>query len=198
MQKPESSSSLQYRTLDLKRRLASVFFFNEPALADKRPEATVTIRAIIDRLEEDEFVINRQTNYIELTALIMMLSTALGDASRDAVATTPERSHDFDTEVDELADGMMSMLTRVLPQSHGIRVECMEARTAMEMVRERLLYQVRTRKKPRITGILLHEKGSGEARYLPQQQGFMKGFLKKGKAGGGDMGKAGVKRELMA
>lgn len=198
MQKPESSSSLQYRTLDLKRRLASVFFFNQLALSDKQPEDTVTIRAVIDRLEDDPFIINSRTNYVELTGLIMMLSAALGDASRDTVATTAERSREFDAEVDELADSLMGMLSRVMPQNHGIRVECIEARTALEMVRERLLYQVRTRKKPRITGILLHEKGSEEADYLPRQQGFMKGFLKKKKVGSGDAVRPSIETEMVA
>lgn len=112
---------------------------------------------------------------------MMMLNIALGDASSQRVATTsPESCQDFDAEVDELAEGVKSMLTRVAPQNKGIHVSRIEAKSAMEMIRERLLYQVRTRPKPKIQGIRLDE--SEQDKSVPKQQDFMKGFfLKKGK-----------------
>lgn len=135
---------------------------------------------MIDRLEENPFIINAKTDYRELHALIMLLNIALGDASSQQIATNPESCQDFDAEVDELAEGIKSMLTRVAPQNKGIHVTRIEAKSAMEMLRERLLFQVRTKPKPKIQGIRLDEPE--EDINMPRQQDFMKGFfLKKGK-----------------
>lgn len=157
-----------------------MFFFDDLARADKKPEDTVNIRAVVDRLEDTPFMINTHTNYTELHALMMTLNIALGDASRSQIATTPEASRDFDAQVDELAEGIKSMLTRIAPQSKGIHVQRIDAKSAMEVIRERLLYQVRTRQKPKIQGIRLDEPEEDYS--VPKQQDFMKGyFLKKGK-----------------
>lgn len=168
---------LQTRTLDLKRRLASVFFFDDLQRADKKPEDTVHIRAIIDRLEGDEFQINHNTDHQELGALMMMLNVALGDASKRA-ETTEKSTSSFDAEVDELAEGLKSMLTRVAPLNKGIHVSRIEAKNVMELIRERLLYQVRIKSVPkiRIFGKLEDEDAS-----KPRQRDFMKGFLSKKK-----------------
>lgn len=168
---------LQTRTLDLKRRLASVFFFDDIQRADKKPEDTVHIRAIIDRLEGDEFQINQNTDYQELGALMMMLNAALGDASKRA-ETTEKSTSSFDAEVDELAEGLKSMLTRVAPLNKGIHVSRIEAKNAMELIRERLLYQVRIKNVPKIR---IFGKLEDEDTSVPRQRDFMKGFLSKKK-----------------
>ncbi|KAH8745197.1 hypothetical protein F5883DRAFT_587892 [Diaporthe sp. PMI_573] len=182
--------SLQTRTIDLKRRLASVFFFDDLQRADKRPEDTVNIRAVIDRLEEaDEFQINQDTDYHEFEALMMMLNAALGDASRQD--DRAERSAvSFDAEVDELAEGLKSMLTRVAPLNRGLHVSRIEAKNAMELLRERLLYQVRIKAVPK-KNIFGLQQDLEEDVSLPKQRDFMKGFLKKEKRG------PGVKQEVV-
>lgn len=176
--------ALQTRTLDLKRRLASVFFFDDLHRADKRPEDTVNIRAVIDRLEEaDEFQINQDTDYHEFEALMMMLNAALGDASRQD--DRAERSTvSFDAEVDELAEGLKSMLTRVAPLNRGLHVSRIEAKNAMELIRERLLYQVRIKAVPK-KNIFGLQVDAEEDASLPKQRDFMKGFLKKNNRGSG-------------
>lgn len=176
VQVPEPPADLQRRTLDLKRRLASVFFFDELSRADKKPEATVNIRAVIDRLDDPQFTINAETDYRELAALMLLLNIALGDASSTEI--TPEMSKDFDADVDELTASMKSMYTRVMPQSHGIHVSRIEAKSAMELIRDRLVYQLRTKKKPKIADLIPTEE---EDPSLPQQQLFMKGFLQQRK-----------------
>ncbi|KAG6367273.1 hypothetical protein INS49_001460 [Diaporthe citri] len=176
--------AFQTRTLDLKRRLASVFFFDDLHRADKRPEDTVNIRAVIDRLEEaDEFQINQDTDYHEFEALMMMLNAALGDASRQD--DRAERSAvSFDAEVDELAEGLKSMLTRVAPLNRGLHVSRIEAKNAMELIRERLLYQVRIKAVPKKNIFGLQDDAEEDAS-LPKQRDFMKGFLKKNNRGPG-------------
>lgn len=169
------SIHLQARTLDLKRRLASAYFFDDLQRADKRPEDTVHIRAVIDRLEGDEFQINQNSDYQELGALMMMLNVALGDASKH-VEMTGQSAINFDAEVDELAEGLKSMLTRVAPLNKGIHVFRIEAKNAMELIRERLLYQVRIKNVPKI-GVF--GRVEDEDSSLPRQRDFMKGFLKK-------------------
>lgn len=131
---------------------------------------------------------------------MMMLNIAVGDASSQRIATSPESCQDFDAEVDELAEGVKSMLTRVAPQNKGIHVSRIEAKSAMEMLRERLLFQVRTKPKPKIQGIRLDEPE--EVISVPRQQDFMKGFfLKKGKkmAGlDGELVQPSIETELAA
>lgn len=146
----------------------------------------MTIRAVIDRLEEDEFQLNADTDFKELHALMMMLNVALGDASKHRVSVplatttaTGERerdlSADFDAEVDELAENMKSMVTRVAPLSKGIHVSRIETKNAMELLRERLLYQVRIRPVPKIK---MFEEGMNEDdTSLPKQRDFMKQFF---------------------
>ncbi|KAI3397345.1 hypothetical protein diail_11003 [Diaporthe ilicicola] len=169
--------SLQTRTIDLKRRLASVFFFDDLQRADKRPEDTVNIRAVIDRLEEaDEFQINQDTDYHEFEALMMMLNAALGDASRHD-DRTDKSAVSFDAEVDELAEGLKSMLTRVAPLNRGLHVSRIAAKNAMELIRERLLYQIRIKAVPKI-GIFGIQDDAEDAS-LPKQKEFMKGFFLK-------------------
>lgn len=181
LQLPNSPVELQRRTLDLKRRLASVFFFDDLKRADKKPEETINIRAIIDRLEEDEFQLNMETDYKELHALMMMLNVALGDASGHRVPTAG-LIKDFDAEVDELAESMKSMLTRVAPLNKGIHVSRIEAKNAMELIRERLLYQLRIKPVPKIKMFEMDEVEDDAS--LLRQQEFMKGlFLKRGKNG---------------
>lgn len=176
--------ALQTRTLDLKRRLASVFFFDDLQRADKRPEDTVNIRAVIDRLEEaDEFQINQGTDYHEFEALMMMLNAALGDASRQH-DRAEKSAVSFDAEVDELAEGLKTMLTRVAPLNRGLHVSRIEAKNAMELLRERLLYQVRIKPIPKKNIFGVHEDVE-EDMSLPKQRDFMKGFLKK--KGGSDI-----------
>lgn len=172
-----------------------MLFFDDLIRADKRPEDTINIRAVIDRIEDKPFIINAHTDYRELSALMMMLDIALGDASKQRIVTTPELSKDFDAQVDELAEGLKSMLTRVAPQNKGIHVSRIEAKSAMEMIRERLLYQVRSKKKPKIQGIRLDD--TEEDASVPKQQEFMKGFfLKKGKKAVGFQGKEMVRTSI--
>lgn len=149
----------------------------------------MTIRAVIDRLEEDEFQLNAETNFKELHALLMMLNVALGDASKHRVPVPlinppnltgdreRELSGDFDAEVDELAESMKSMMTRVAPLSKGIHVSRIEAKNAMELIRERLLYQVRIRPIPKINIFEKMKKEDEDDKSLPKQQDFMKSFF---------------------
>ncbi|KAJ4386654.1 hypothetical protein N0V93_009552 [Gnomoniopsis smithogilvyi] len=190
VQVPEPPADLQRRTLDLKRRLASVFFFDELSRAEKKPEDTVNIRAIIDRLDDPQFTISAETDYRELAGLMLLLNIALGDAASAKV--TPEMCKDFDADVDELTASMKSMYTRVMPQSHGIHVSRIEAKSAMEMIRDRLVYQLRTKKKPRIADMIPADE---EDPSLPKQQMFMKGFLQQRKM---DKAMPSIETEMMA
>ncbi|KAJ0123381.1 hypothetical protein J7T55_011846 [Diaporthe amygdali] len=170
------SVSLQTRTLDLKRRLASVFFFDDLQRADKRPEDTVNIRAVIDRLEADEFQLNSNTDYNEFEALMMLLNAALGDASRQD-DRTGRSAASFDAEVDELAENLKGMLTRVSPLNRGLHVSRIEAKNAMELIRERLLYQIRIKDVPKKSIFGTQEEAEDSS--LPKQRDFMKGFFLK-------------------
>lgn len=124
---------------------------------------------------------------------MLTLNIALGDASRSQISTTPEARRDFDTQVDELAEGIRSMLSRIAPQSKGIHVQRIDAKSAMEVIRERLLYQIRTQQQPKEQGIGLVEPEEDYS--VPKQQNFMKGyFLKKGKK---DVVRSSIETEMV-
>lgn len=156
--------------------------------ADTRPEDTVTIRAVVDRLEEDEFQLNAETDFSELKALLLLLNIALGDASKHRVSipltvTTSALTGDqqlcqnFDFEVDELAKSMQNMAARVAPLSKGIHVPRIEAKNAMELIRERLLYQVRIRPLHKYQTFADDDNDNDIS--LPKQQSFMREFFSK-------------------
>lgn len=145
---------------------------------------------MIDRLDDPLFNINAETDYRELAGLMLLLNVALGDAASTEV--TAETSKDFDADVDELTVSMKSMYTRVMPQSHGIHVSRIEAKSAMEMIRDRLVYQLRTKKPPKIADMIPADE---EDPSLPKQQTFMKDFLRQRKM---DKAMPSIETETMA
>lgn len=107
---------------------------------------------------------------------MLLLNIALGDAARQQTVVAPECGREFDAEVDELAKTMRGMSNRVEVTGDGIRVSRMEAKDAMELIRDRLLFQLRTRRAPKDTGIAGKQD---EDLYLPKQVSFMETFLQK-------------------
>lgn len=170
---------MQRRTLDLKRRLASVFYFDDLSRANKKPEDTVNIRAVIDRLDDPAYIFDPRDpkmDFGDFAASMLLLNIALGDAAKQQTVVAPDSGKEFDFEVDELAKNMKAMFSRVQVVEGGIRVERIEAKNALTMVCERLLYQIRTRPFREQRGIA---KMNTDDSYLPKQKSFMETFLKK-------------------
>lgn len=178
VQRPESPPDLQRRTLDLKRRLASVFFFDEPRRADKEPEDTVNIRAIIDRLDDPPYIFdpkNPEMDFREFAASMLLLNIALGDAAKQQTVVARASGEQFDAEVDELAASVKAMSARVNVVGDGIRVSRIEAKNALDIIYDRLLFQLRTKPVRSKLGI----EAETDDLILPNQQAFMAKFVQK-------------------
>ncbi|KAL2016299.1 hypothetical protein VTK56DRAFT_3898 [Thermocarpiscus australiensis] len=169
---------LHPRLIELRRRLALVFVFDDPQRAYARPEDTFSIRSVIDRLDQaDEFIVDRSnTDYFALLALSELLSVAIGDGSPPSGDAGPEAIKQYNAEVDELAHRIKHMWSNIHEQGAAY-MSRMEARVQLRDFERKLLHVVRTRPPPKedIFGLRPTEDDIDR----PKQQRFMQRFLGK-------------------
>ncbi|KAK3298310.1 uncharacterized protein B0H64DRAFT_71876 [Chaetomium fimeti] len=170
---------LHTKLIELRRRLALVFVFDDPRRAFSSPEDTFSIRSIIDRLEQaDEFIVDRtNTDYVELLALSEMLSVAVGDGSPPAENTSPEAVKQYNTDVDELSRRIKLLWSNIHEQGAAY-MSRLEVRVQLRDFERKLQHVVRTRPRPKEDIFGLNPTEDDLER--PKQQQFMKRFLKKG------------------
>ncbi|KAK4102108.1 hypothetical protein N658DRAFT_566241 [Parathielavia hyrcaniae] len=171
---------LHPKLIDLRRRLALVFVFDDPRRGFSPPEDTFSIRSVIDRLDQaDEFIVDRNnTDYFELLALGEMLSVAVGDGSPPAGETSAEAIKQYNVEVDELAHQVKFMWSNIHEQGAAY-MSRLEARVQLRDFERKLQHVVRTRPPPKedIFGLNAAEEEVDR----PKQQRFMEKFLSKAK-----------------
>jgi hypothetical protein len=167
------------KLIELRRRLALVFVFDDTRRAFSPPEDTFSIRSIIDRLEQaDEFIVDRtNTDYVELLALSEMLSVAVGDGSPPAENTSPEAVKQYNAEVDELARKIKFLWSNIHEQGAAY-MSRLEVRVQLRDFERKLQHVVRTRPRPKEDIFGLNPTEDDLER--PKQQQFMKRFLQKG------------------
>ena len=156
-----------------------VFVFDDPRRAFSPPDATFSVRSVIDRLDQaDEFIIDRtNTDYFELLALSEMLSVAVGDASPPAGDASPEAVKQFNAEVDELSQRIKFMWSNIHEQGAAY-MSRLEVRVQLRDFERKLQHVVRTRPPPKEDIFGLHTTTDDEIE-RPKQQEFMKRFLSK-------------------
>jgi hypothetical protein len=164
--------------VELRRRLALVFVFDDTRRAFSAPEETFSIRSIIDRLDQaDEFIIDRtNTDYFELLALSEMLSVAVGDGSPPGDVASPGAIKQYNAEVDELAHRIRFMWSNIHEQGAAY-MSRMEARVQLKDFERKLQHAVRTR--PPLKGDIFGLNAGEDEVDRPRQQQFMKRFLSK-------------------
>ncbi|KAK2075199.1 hypothetical protein P8C59_009346 [Phyllachora maydis] len=102
------------RLVELRRRLALVFVFEDLPRASAHPEASFSLRAVMDKLDHDKaFVVNRQTNYNDFKALVGMLVIAIDDGVPPVSPDGTQARKDFNAEVDELAMKIRRLWNRI-------------------------------------------------------------------------------------
>lgn len=170
---------LHPQLIELRRRLALVFVFDDPQRAYTRPEGTFSMRSVLDRLDHaDEFIVDRNnTDYFELLALSEMLSVAIGDGAPPSSNSGPEVVKHYNEEVDEVAHRIKFMWSNIHEQGAAY-MSRLEARVQLRDFERKLLHVVRTRPPPKedIFGI----EPTEEEIERPKQQKFMQKFLAKG------------------
>ncbi|KAK4237845.1 hypothetical protein C8A03DRAFT_15649 [Achaetomium macrosporum] len=169
---------LHPKLVELRRRLALVFVFDDTRRAFSAPEETFSMRSIIDRLDQaDEFIVDRaSTDYFELLALSEMLSVAVGDGSPPGDDASLEAIKQYNAEVDELAQRIRFMWSNIHEQGAAY-MSRMEARVQLKDFERKLQHVVRTRPPPKEDIFGLHAREDEVER--PRQQQFMQRFLSK-------------------
>lgn len=134
------------------------------------------MRAIIDRLEADEFIVDRNhTDFLELAALAELLGLAIGDGNPPTVAGGgPQVVRQFNAEVDELTQKIKVMYSGIQGQGAAFASR-FDAKITLQDLERKLQHATRTRPPPRasIFGIE-HDEEEIEK---PKQQRFMQRFL---------------------
>jgi len=190
---PESSARLH----ELRRRLAFAAFCEDPSLLSQPVQRTFEIWKLSKTLCHPRFTITRQTDYPVLTAEISLLDIALDSGSSSALPATSrasplaspradaraEKEREFNADVDALAY-QLKVLWSSISEGGASFISRIDAKEAMEGVRNRLLFTVRTRPVPRarIFDIPGHDGGEGRGD-VKKQRVFMEGHFKRAKTG---------------
>jgi hypothetical protein len=164
------------RTHELRRRLAAVFLFDDLRRGRQNPEASFSIRAVIDRLDADEFMIFKGIDYQDLTALVKFLDIFIDDAGRRQQESSGAEQQ-FNSDIDELAGRLKVVFLRIdASPSASAKLEC---KTLLEAIQYRLLLSVRTRRQPKQS--LYDRDQPKEDGTRQRQQQYMQLFLRKAK-----------------
>ena len=147
--------------------------FDDLNLGRHEPEDVVTLRGVIDRLNQQDFSVGPHTDFAELKAGIILLDMVIDDGS---IAPTTELDDEkqFNADVDELAQKLRNIWRKI--NDSGMKLARTETKSVIEWVQQRLSHTVRTKRKPKKN--VFDVPGPREDHSLPQQQDYMKNFLK--------------------
>ena len=131
-----------------RQRLSLAFFFEDALPLIKSPTDLVDLAEIASELDKSRFRISPTTNFPRITAMINVLDIAIGDGNPPDSGAGPKAEEVFNQKVDYLADSIKSMFTRIIDTgaSHMLRTQ---TKDALELLRYRLSWAVRTKPKPR-------------------------------------------------
>lgn len=162
------------KTHDLRRRLAIVFLFGDPALGRHHPDDVFTIRGAIESLSGEAFAVGPKTDFAELRASIVLLDMAI-DYGSFIPTGDAEDERKFNEEIDELALKFRGIWRKI--NDSGMRLARTEAKSVIEWVQQRLSHSLRTRRKAKSS--VFDVPGQRDDPFLPRQQDYMSKFLKK-------------------
>ena len=166
-----------WRVRELRRRLALAIFFDDVEYANNAPQDITDLSDIRVRLEEPQFKICKDTDYFELAAMISILDVAIDDGlSSTHSITDSEAEQEFNTEVDALAARIYIMWSNISDAGASF-MSRIDAKEVLESLRNRLIYAVRTKPKPRKS---IFDGMSNDTEVIRKQSEFMKKHFKKG------------------
>ncbi|KAK5662900.1 hypothetical protein OQA88_6311 [Cercophora sp. LCS_1] len=170
------------RLVDLRRRLALSFVFDDTNWGRRPPYTTLSIRSLIDRLEDDAFIVDRHhTDYVELGALAGLLDIAIGDGCPPTtIGGGTQAIKQFNAEIDELARKIKVMWSGISTQGAAYASR-LDTRQRLQDLERTLVHATRTRPPPMqsIFGIGPTDEYD-EDKPKPRQQSFMQRYLIKG------------------
>ncbi|KAK3938418.1 hypothetical protein QBC46DRAFT_390308 [Diplogelasinospora grovesii] len=163
------------RLVDLRRRLALVCIFNDPTRGRSHPETTFDMHAVINRIDADDFIVDREiTDFFALAALIGLLGIAMGDG-HPPPSDAPAAVRQYNADVDEITGRVKDMWTSI-QETGAAYVSRLEVKQKLQDLDRKLQLAIRTVPPPKrdVFGI---NKTSEDDVARPKQQAFMKKFL---------------------
>ena len=156
-----------------RRQLALGFIFGAKILS-KSEDPFKTFMLARNKLREEQFDVNDDTNYVEITALISVLDIAIDNGVSKSSFENPIEEKAFNREVDALARVVKGILSRIVDTGASF-ISRTEAKEALDSVYNRLLYGVRTKEKPKPQIFL----GTSQEAISSPQKDFISTFLAK-------------------
>ncbi|KAF7852743.1 uncharacterized protein EAF02_012142 [Botrytis sinoallii] len=164
---------------ELRRRLALTFFFSSLPVSLSPPQKSLSIRSIIQRLNDPPFQITRTTDYPELSALILLLDIGIDDGRAEDLDLTDEDTEiQFNKDVDELTDRFANFGIMASGAAHISKVE---TSGILNLVERRIEHTVRTRRKPKNMFYEETKKYYEQGESLEGMQKGMSNFVKQAK-----------------
>ncbi|KAI9056143.1 hypothetical protein LZ554_001071 [Drepanopeziza brunnea f. sp. 'monogermtubi'] len=182
-----SISSTTPRTHDLRRRLATSFFFNSLSYAKTHSHTLMSLDSVIDRLADPVFDTKPSTKYRDLAALLNLLDIAVDDGQSLSVDLTNKKVEEkYNRDVEELSATINSIMSGI-NTGGASNISRIEAKSLADNVSKRIAVTLRTKRKPKEYWF----DGKKEEDFEREKKG-MAGFLAKnevvlkGSGGGGE------------
>jgi hypothetical protein len=147
----DSIPSIIPRTHDLRRRLAMCFYFDDVSYSRDHSHSIMDLNAFIRRLDDPAFNTNPQTDYRELTALILLLDIAVDDGrSMNLDLSHKAVQKKYDENIEELGATIKDIM-RQIGNPGAAFISRIEAREVLELVSQRVSDTLRSKPKPKQT-----------------------------------------------
>lgn len=149
------------------------FFFNDASYSTSHPHTTMDIQKFITRLEDSTFDARPQTDYQELTALVLLLDVAVDDGqSTKLKLRDPITEKRFNKDVDELVSSIKDIM-KSIGNPGAAFISRIEAKEALELVSQRIADTVRTKKVVKESWFD-RDRARNEIKLVSEKQGMSK------------------------
>ncbi|KFZ05076.1 hypothetical protein V501_08716 [Pseudogymnoascus sp. VKM F-4519 (FW-2642)] len=163
---------------DLRRNLSLAVFCQDCDLTQKPVEEKLELRRLVQVLGGPRFQVNRQTDYVQLAALISLLDIAIGDGSAvDFDVSDPQAEEEYNSCLDELAY-QLKIIWSSINDRGTLSPSRIHTKRTVEKLRNRLLETIRTRLKPKQSIFDLPGQGGDREGALKQSAFMTKHFRK--------------------
>ncbi len=147
----DSISSIIPRTHDLRRRLAMCFYFDDISYSRAHSHSVMDLNDFIRRLEDPAFKTTPQTDYRELTALILLLDIAVDDARSTKLDLSDKAvEKEFDENIEEFGATIKDIM-RQIGNPGAAFISRIEAKEVLELVSQRVSDTLRSKPKTKHT-----------------------------------------------
>lgn len=132
----------------------------------------------MQELSGPRFQIDRNTDYVQLAALISILGIAIGDGSAAGLdLSDPQAEEEYNSNIDELAY-QLKIIWGSINDRGTLSPSRIHTKRTVEKLRNRLLETTRTRLKPKQSIFDLPGQGADRERALKQSAFMTKHFRK--------------------